>query len=364
MLNCLVFTVTNNLTYDQRMQRICGTLAANGYKVLLVGRNTPNSPPLNPYAFDQKRLPCLFNKGKWMYAEYNLRLLFFLLSKKADCICAIDLDTIIPVLIASKIKGTLRVYDAHELFTEQKEIVTRPLIQKMWLAVEKFAVPKFLKGYTVNHFIMGELQRRYRVQYAIVRNLPAHKPFHVNTGATEKIIIYQGAVNEGRGFEYLVPAMKQVDAHLLICGKGNFFEQLKILVNEHGVGHKVTLRGYVPPNELAKLTPTAYCAVMLFENTGLNQYYSLANRFFDYIMAGVPQVCVSYPEYKAINDKYGVAWMIDDISTESIVSGLNKLLTDAVVYNNIHQHCLVAREVLNWDNEQKILINFYKNLLS
>ncbi|MEJ7681719.1 MAG: hypothetical protein WKG06_28505 [Segetibacter sp.] len=64
------------------------------------------------------------------------------------------------------------MYDAHELFTEQKEIVTRPAIYKLWLKVEKFAVPKFSNGYTVNDFIADEFKRRYSAQYAVVRNLP------------------------------------------------------------------------------------------------------------------------------------------------------------------------------------------------
>src|SRR5207253_4104808 len=105
-------------------------------------------------------------------------------------------------------------------------------------------------------------------------------------------------------FETLIPAMKQVNARLVICGDGNFFRQAKQLIKDEGVEEKVEMRGMVAPEELRKITPTAYAAVMLFEVTGLNQYQSLSNRFFDYIMAGVPQVCVDYPQYKTLNDKY------------------------------------------------------------
>ena len=81
-------------------------------------------------------------------------------------------------------------------------------------------------------------------------------------------------------------------------------------------------------SELKKITPSARVAVMLFEQTGLNQYYSLSNRFFDYIMAGVPQVCVDYPEYKTINDVYNIALMIENTKEETIANALNKLLND------------------------------------
>src|SRR4051794_13883948 len=110
------------------MQRICSSLAEAGFHVTLIGRQLPTSLPLTTEGYNQKRLSCSFTKGKLMYLEFNLKLLFFLLFLSTDCYVAIDLDTIIPNYIASVFRRKRRVYDAHELFTELKEIVTRPLI--------------------------------------------------------------------------------------------------------------------------------------------------------------------------------------------------------------------------------------------
>src|SRR5689334_10089007 len=97
----IYFTVTNDLTYDQRMHRICHSLAIAGYDVTLVGRRLKNSLPLEQKSFRQKRLRCFFNKGSWFYREYNIRLFLYLLFCKMDGICAIDLDTILPCLYIS-----------------------------------------------------------------------------------------------------------------------------------------------------------------------------------------------------------------------------------------------------------------------
>ena len=360
-LQKIIFTVTNDLNYDQRMHRIAGTMALNGCDVLLVGRQLKQSSSVPDQIFSQKRIPCFFSKGFLFYAEYNLRLFWFLLFQKADLICAIDLDTILHVYFVTAIKHQKRVYDAHELFTEQKEVITRPMIHKIWLAVERFSVPKFINGYTVNDFIAAELQRRYGVKYAIVRNLPSLKELPEHLIKSEKWILYQGAVNEGRCFETLLPAMKEVNARLVIVGKGNFFEQTKELVKKNGLEVKVELKGYVSPTELAKLTPTAYIGLTLFESKGMNQYYSLANRFFDYCMAGIPQVGVDYPEYAAINKKYKIAYMIGDTEPATIAAALNNLLEDDVLYQELHQNCLKARQILNWHNEQQTLLNFYNS---
>lgn len=361
----IIFTVTNDLTYDQRMQRICTSLAQNGYEVLLVGRRLRTSKPLTEKPFAQKRLYCLFTKGIAFYAEYNIRLLTWLLFQHTDAFCAIDLDTIMPILFVSALRHKRRIYDAHELFTEQVEITSRPAIHKVWLSIEKFAVPKFANGYTVNQFIADEFNRRYKVQYEIVRNMPLYTgDIAFPPTNTEKFIIYQGAVNEGRCFETLIPAMQQVNAKLVICGEGNFFTQVKQLIAQYNVSNKVELKGYVLPADLKAITPQARVAVTLFEKTGLNQYYSLGNRFFDYIMAGVPQVCVAYPEYKAINDVYNVALLIDDTNAETIAAALNKLLTDDVLYTTLAANCQHARKQLQWQQEEKKLVAFYNNLFN
>ena len=89
-----------------------------------------------------------------------------------DVICAIDLDSILPCYFISWLRRIPRVYDAHELFCEMKEVVTRPLVYKAWKAVERFAVPAFRHGYTVNAQIAAEFRRLYGVEYAVIRNLP------------------------------------------------------------------------------------------------------------------------------------------------------------------------------------------------
>ncbi len=221
----IYFTVTNDLVYDQRMIRICRTLAGNGYSVVLVGRRRGSKAPLRKEPFGQKRLPCLFQSGKLFYLEFNLRLFVFLLFRKMDAVCAIDLDTIVPCLLISRLRKLTRVYDAHELFSEMKEVITRPQIKKSWDRIERYAVPKFTHGYTVSQSIAEEFRRRYGVDYALIRNLPLLEADPPAPGAGEKFILYLGAVNEARGLESLIAAMQEVDSRLLIYGTGNLMDQ-------------------------------------------------------------------------------------------------------------------------------------------
>jgi glycosyltransferase involved in cell wall biosynthesis len=355
----IYLTVTNDLSYDQRMIRICTSLSVAGYTVKLVGMEMKDSISLLKQPFQQKRIWCLFERGKLFYAEYNIRLFFYLLFKRIDCICAIDLDTILPCYFISKIKRIKRVYDAHELFCEMKEIVTRPLVYKAWKRIEKFSVPKFMYGYTVNRLITDEFTKLYGVQYEVIRSIALKTNINIPE-KKERYILYQGAVNEGRCFESLIPAMEFINVPLIICGDGNFFKQAKKLTAESGLTDKIIFKGKLPPQQLREYTLNAWIGITLFDDKGLSNYYSLANRFFDYIHAGVPQICVNFPVYKEINNQYQIGVMVEDTGKINLAKAINSLLTDEALYNQLQQNCLKAGEIYNWQNEEKKLISFYQ----
>ncbi len=345
------------------MIRICTSLEAAGYQVLLVGRKGKASLPLTSKNYQQKRIFTFFTGGFGFYAEYNIRLFFYLLFSKADIFCCIDLDTMLPVWLVSNLRRKNKVYDAHEFFSQQKEIITRPKLRLVWLWIEKTFVPKFKQGYTVSQSIAVEFNRRYGVEYKVIRNLPLMKPFQSTTGTKEKIILYQGAVNEARGLEFLIPAMNDVEVLLHIYGDGNFMEQTKRLIRSNNLQDKVFLKGKVLPQELDAITQQAIVGLNLVENNGLNQYYSLANKFFDYVQNGIPQVSMNFPEYKKINDEFEVAVLIDDLEPVKISEAINKLLNDKELYDKLSYNCIQARKVLNWQQEENKLLAFYKSII-
>ena len=345
------------------MQRICGSLADAGYDVLLVGRKLKSSHPLQNRNYKQRRLNCWFTRGRSFYAEYNIRLFFFLLFSKADCLCAIDLDTILPVYYISRLKGIKRVYDAHEYFSQLDEVISRPSIYRFWHRIEKKMIPKFRSGYTVCESLADEFKTNYGSNYTVIRNVPLLMDIN-DRETSHQMILYQGAVNKGRGLDRLAIAMKDVNAQLWICGDGNYMEEMKSVVSQNDLSGKIIFLGMLEPAVLKTKTSEAYVAINPFEKTGLNQYLSLSNKFFDYIHAGIPQVTMDYPEYRKINDQYKIAELIEAPEPGSIAKGLNKLLNDNELYSQLKQNCIRARKELNWQKEQEKLLNFYSKLFS
>ena len=244
-----------------------------------------------------------------------------------------------------------------------KEIVTRPAVYKVWKRIERFCVPAFTSGYTVNSLIANEFNKMYGVQYQVIRSIALLEPFEP-PAKTAPFILYQGAVNEGRCFETLIPAMQWVTVPLLIYGDGNFMARAKALVEQYGLEKKIIFKGKLAPQALKLVTRSATIGITLFDDTGTSNYYSLANRFFDYMQAGIPQLCADYPAYKEINNLYEIAVLINNLSAENIAEQLNTLLNNRSLYNKLAANCAQARLVMNWQEEEKNLVAFYKKILS
>ncbi|MBC5992573.1 glycosyltransferase [Pontibacter cellulosilyticus] len=356
----LLFAVTTDLNHDQRMQRICTSLVQQGYDVELVGRQKQDSKPLVPQPYQQHRLQCRYNKGKLFYLEYMLRLYFYLNSRTYDALCAIDLDTALPVYFQAKKKRVPFVYDAHEYFPEVIEVTDRKTVKAAWTAIERFVVTRTKHAYTVTQSIADIFKRKYKTEFEVIRNVPVLWQFEP-TEKAPATILYQGAVNAGRGLEPLLEAMVGLDAKLIICGTGDVFDNLIKLRSELGLEDKVELEGQVLPQDLLHITRNCRVGVMLLENKGLSYYYSLANKFFDYIHAGVPQLVIDFPEYVALNNEYKVG-LLTSLNVEEIREKLNLLLTDEALYQELVANCEQAKKELNWQHEEQKLFSFYRGL--
>jgi glycosyltransferase involved in cell wall biosynthesis len=362
----LIFTVTNDLSFDQRMIRICTSLSREGYKVLLVGRQRSGSLPLQNQPFGQRRLKLLFGKGKLFYLEYNLRLFFFLLSEKFDAVCAIDLDTLLPALFAGRLKQKKVAFDAHEYFTEVPEVVGRPLVKRVWTWMAKFGIPKVDLAYTVGGQLASILYREYGKQFEVIRNLPFRQIWQPQDTASgrPRILLYQGVLNEGRGLEELIEAMTRLEGvELWLAGEGDRSRELRALVVKFGLSDKVKFLGYRLPDELRQITRQAYLGLNLLKDCGLSYYYSLANKAFDYIQAGVPSLQMDFPEYRNLNETYGTFMLLHDLSPDSVAASIRTLLTEEQMYRQLQNNCRRAATELIWENEVKELLALYYGLL-
>lgn len=354
-----IVSVTNDLATDNRVARTCGVLAELGYEVLLVGRKLPGSLPLErPYR--TRRMGLLFNKGPLFYAEYNLRLFCLLLFSRCTLLFSNDLDTLLPNYLAARIRRKELVYDTHEFYTEVPELVGRPRVRAVWLAMERRIFPKLKHVITVNGSIAAAYKERYGNEVQVVRNIPVPRELppaptrqQLDLPADKRVLVMQGAgINVQRGAEEAVLAMKELpDCLLLVIGGGDAWPLLQRLVKEHGLGDRVRLLGKMPYARMMDHTRNADLGLTLDKDTNLNYRFSLPNKLFDYLHAGIPVLATDLPEVAAIVRGHECGVVLPAADPAAIAGAVKSLVADPARYAALRKNATFAARELDGEKE-------------
>ena len=362
-------SVTNDLVTDNRVHKICTTLSEIGFEVTLVGRKLKNSLPLER-SYHTHRMKLIFIKGPLFYAEYNIRLFLYLLFQKADILVANDLDTLLANYLASVFRKRKLVYDSHEYFTGVPEIVNRPFVKASWESIEKWIFPKLEVIYTVNESIARLYKDQYGKEIKVIRNVSTKlehktKKTRENLGLPrdKNIIILQGAgINIDRGGEEAVQAMQYVDnAIFLIIGGGDVIDTLKEMVAELNLKDKVKLLGKLPYMEMMQYTQNADLGLTLDKDTNINYRYSLPNKVFDYIQAGIPVLASNLVEVANVVKSYKVGEIVESHEPHLIAKKMTEMLNESRKAE-WKENLKAAAEELCWEKESSKLKEIYLGL--
>ena len=353
----IIVSVTNDISTDQRVHKVCQSLESMGFEVILWGRKLSYSQVLNR-SYTTKRMTLLFTSGSLFYLEYNIRLFLILLFSKCHIVLSNDLDTLLANFLVSKCKGIPLVYDSHELFPEAPELINRPTKKKMWERLESWILPKIQHSYTVCESIAKHYKDKYGIVMKVVRNvsyLSDDSPKKENSN----IIIYQGNMNPGRGLGLAIEMMCFLDDFKLkIIGDGEDLNALKTLAQQKAVEHKVEFLGRLPFNDLKAHTEQASIGILFEEPRGLSFEYSLPNKLFDYIHADTPVLASSLVEVKGIMNHYQIGELIRERTPKSIAEQIEEMSQNLSSYDFAK-----AKKELNWQNESQILEGVFSPFL-
>ena len=403
MARRIIMAVTNDLLTDQRVDRSCRALQESGYAVTLIGRrlghasgfghtsNEVAEKALDARPYRCVRMRLLFRRSALFYAEYNMRLLLKLLLMRADAFYANDSDTLPACCWAARLRGKKLLFDAHELFPDVPELVGKPRVQRVWKWVERTCLPRVDAAFTVSQSVAEEYRRRYGVAMTVVRNLPERiengelrmenypgaAALNV-TGDTpaqfsilnSQLILYQGAVNVGRGVREMVDVMGRLpQCRLVVAGDGDLFDELREYAADKPWSERIMFLGRVDPNQLHALTTKADMGVCLLEDLGLSYRCALPNRVGDFVQAGVPLLATGFVEIQRVIEHYGIGATTeacpavkDGEAYDQYLGRLANTIADTLhAWHTMPQEerdrrFARARKELCWDNEKKTLI--------
>ncbi len=362
MARIIVFATTD-LVSDQRVHRTSISLQQEGHKVLTIGRRLADTPKKLDRKYSVKHFSMIFRKGFLFYFFINVRIFLYLLFHKFDLVCSNDLDTLLGCRLGCLIRRKPIVYDSHEYFTETPELIGRSFTRRIWLIIEKLCLKGIKYSSTVSEGIANEYNKRYGINMVVIRNLPLRNENFGHKSA-RPTIIYQGALNKGRGLEVAIEMIKYLPCYyLMIVGSGDLELKLRKLVIELDLVDRVEFRGRLPYNKLHELTCKAWLGISLEEDLGLSYRYGLPNKLFDYIQAQIAVMVSELPEIVNIVEHYGIGIVAKTRDPKELADLVINFIENKDKREITIKNLGIAFNELVWENEKPIFLELYKNAL-
>ena len=368
----VAFSVTNCICQDQRVLKIAGTVKSLNCDITIIGRRSGDCCESDSVPFKTRRFRMIFRKGFLFYKFFNIRLLIHLLFNRYDLVVANDLDTLLPNYIISKLKYLPLVYDSHEYFMGVPEIQNRPFVKWVWKTIEKHIFPHLKNVMTVSDSISKQYESDYGVKPLVVRNCSRNTghiiPFSREEMGVNKdhfLLILQGTgINVERGGEELIEAISKVEnVSLLVVGEGDVLPILKGKVTEFNLAERVKFFPKVRWEELIRYTKAADAGLSLDKNTNINYRFSLPNKLFDYIAAGIPIIAGNLPEVSKIVNENNCGIIVPEVSPIEIVRAIEKLKENPAFLSELKKNAVIASESINWEIESIKIKSFYSSIL-
>lgn len=282
--------------------------------------------------------------------------------------------------LAARLRHKPFILDAPELSLSEPRLMR-------WRRLNKLAV-KYL-SYLMSHstgiiatsrFHGKQMSEYYFAQnITIVRNMPPYREIssksnklhsYLQIEQRTRIALYQGNIQADRGLHVLVRAASFLEPDIVIVMMGKAVaetrSQLEALITSEGVADRVKIIPPVPYEELLNWTASADIGLtVLPPDYSQNIRGCLPNKFFEYLMAGVPVLTSRLEAIVEIIETYDVGKVASSLAPEDLAAAMNAMLADSTGLARMRQNALeVARREFSWEKESQKLIQLYRRILT
>lgn len=292
------------------------------------------------------------------YLEWTLRAAWRARRSGAQILHCHSLAPLFAAVIASLFGGPRILYDAHELESRRAGFSsTKMRIAALYERILLWFVEEIL---VVSPSIRAHYTKKFPNKNVILLiNAPCSAKGNggdirsqFNISPDEILVIYVGGFSSGRGVDLLLKAFAGLGQgyHLLFMGEGVLLDEIE----EFSKGRNVYIK---PPVVERDVVPTIRHADISFsvnDCESLNHQYSLPNKFFQSLMAGVPvMVNIQNVDMLSVGKESGMVFGVE-YDVDAIRNFIERFP---------ERKAPREPQDFSWESQEDVLLSAYRRLL-
>lgn len=361
--------VTNDVSWDARVQKECAALADAGAEVAIVGVGFSSSwsypgvqttlVPL-PRADSQSIWPIRVLHNLLMEDAFERRLASATAATKPDIVHANDLDTLRSAFMYAR-RTTPVIYDAHELSTEGGQL---PWWKRwLWRRREARYTHRATRVITVNDNFAHWLQETYRLSSlpVVVMNGPSER-LEVQEVHYPVRLLFQGQFFNDRNLSALIDAVAPFagKAVLALQGWGEAERALRAKVEDLGLQGMVEFRAPCIPCRTVRSAAESDVGLVVHKAENLNHMLASPNKLFDYFGAGLAVIASNLPTLRQMVLDTGAGLVFDSESVESLSHAIEELIDDPNRLMSMKRRASEVSRECSWDIQKEMFLDVYR----
>ncbi len=142
--------------------------------------------------------------------------------------------------------------------------------------------------------------------------------------------------------------------------------KLETQIAREQVADRVKLLHPVPYEDLLDWTASADIGLTIFPpEYSLSIRFTLPNKLFEYLMAGVPVLSSQLDAVMDVIRTYDVGRVASSLAPADLGAAINAMLADRIALENMRANALqAAKKEFYWEKESQQLVRLYHHLLS
>ncbi len=381
--------LTNIALSDFRVIRDATALAEAGLEVAIVDvlqdRSQPTREEVDGFYIKHTIMPDWFISPRfkpWFLMKVlkvTILGVIQLLRTDADIYHAHVEKALPACYIAARLRGKSLIFDAPDLTLSDPAIMRWHTLRLLSVRLLAYMVSRCTAVITASPHYVPELRSLYHASHVtVVRNVPAYRAIpqsdrlrkYLGIGPDVRIALYQGSIQPNRVLDKLVHAAKFLAPNIVIVMMGqaeaSTRSQLEALIASEGVSDHIKIVPAVPYKELLDWTASADIGLTIFPpEYSLSIRFTLPNKLFEYLMAGVPVLSSQLDAVVDVIHAYDVGQVVPSLAPADLGAAINAMLADQTTLERMHHNALHASQHdLNWEKESLQLIQLYHNILN